>query len=118
MRMPGSRSKAEADMESPPGKFEKDRKRLAASEKTEGLSDLNIYLCSEGEYLGRSPGSWLKLFLYSTIFTACLVAFWGLCLGAFFQTLDNYTPKLQVHTVTVKYLSLILLFTENSNLNE
>lgn len=96
MRMPKSLSKPEVEMESPSGKFEKDRKRLAISEKgAEDGSDLSNYLFSEGEYLGRSPGSWLKLSLYSIIFTACLVAYWGLCLGAFFQTLDNYTPKLQ-----------------------
>ena len=97
MRMPKSRSKPEVEIESPSGKFEKDRKRLAVSEKgADDGSDLNNWLCSEGEYLGRSPGSWLKLSLYSIIFAACVVAFWGLCLGAFFQTLDNYTPKLQV----------------------
>ena len=96
MRMPKSRGKPEVEIESPSGKFEKDRKRLALSEKgVDDGSDLNNWLCSEGEYLGRSPGSWLKLSLYSIIFAACLVAFWGLCLGAFFQTLDNYTPKLQ-----------------------
>merc|ERR1712117_99261 len=94
MRMPKSRSKPELEIESPSGKFEKDRKRLAHSEKgVDDGSDLNNWLCSEGEYMGRSPGSWLKLSLYSIVFAACLVAFWGLCLGAFFQTLDKFLAE-------------------------
>ena len=50
------------------------------------------------EILGRSPGSWLKLILYSVTFDACNAVFWGLCLWAFYQTLDNYEPRLQVTT--------------------
>ena len=48
------------------------------------------------EFLGRSPSSWLKLILYSVTFDACNAVFWGLCLWAFYQTLDNYEPRLQV----------------------
>ena len=49
------------------------------------------------EILGRSPGSWFKLILYSVTFDACNAVFWGLCLWVFYQTLDNYEPRLQVH---------------------
>ena len=48
------------------------------------------------EILGRSLGSWVKLILYSVTFDACNAVFWGLCLWVFYQTLDNYEPRLQV----------------------
>ena len=44
---------------------------------------------------GRSIWSWLMVVGYSIFFAAGLSLFWGLCLWVFYQTLDNYTPKLQ-----------------------
>ena len=37
----------------------------------------------------------IKTIAYLFIFAACVAAFFGLCLWVFYQTLDNYTPKLQ-----------------------
>ena len=47
------------------------------------------------ETLGRTTGSWIRLIGYLLCFVALLTMFWGLCLWVFYQTLDNYTPKLQ-----------------------
>jgi hypothetical protein len=46
------------------------------------------------EILGRTMSAWMVA-IYMLIFSACLSMFWGLCLWVFYQTLDNYTPKLQ-----------------------
>ena len=37
----------------------------------------------------------LKAILYLVFFSVGLCSFWGLLLWVFYQTLDNYTPKLQ-----------------------
>ena len=58
---------------------------------------------SSDEFLGRSPTSWIKLILYSVTFDACNAVFWGLCLWAFYQTLDNYEPRLQVTSTLSRY---------------
>ena len=47
------------------------------------------------ELCGRSIGSWMKLVIFMFLFSASVAMFWGLCLWVFYQTLDNYTPKLQ-----------------------
>jgi hypothetical protein len=47
------------------------------------------------ELCGRSIGSWMKLVAFMVLFSAGVAMFWGLCLWVFYQTLDNYTPKLQ-----------------------
>lgn len=48
----------------------------------------------------KSSKTWLRrvpclAFFYMVLFSAGLALFWGLCLWVFYQTLDNYTPKLQ-----------------------
>ena len=68
-----------------------DKVKLAQDDKEGGF-------CWNGktnEFMGRTFWSWLKLLGYSFFFIGGLVLFWGLCLWVFYQTLDNYTPKLQ-----------------------
>ena len=59
------------------------------------------------EILGRSPSSWFKLILYSVTFDACNAVFWGLCLWVFYQTLDNYEPRLQVQRYTKRWTCFV-----------
>jgi len=47
------------------------------------------------ELCGRSISSWMKLVIFMVLFSAGVAMFWGVCLWVFYQTLDNYTPKLQ-----------------------
>ena len=68
-------------------------KRRTAKQFT--ADDGGMGICgTEGSW--RSSGAWLKLILYSVTFDACNATFWGLCLWVFYQTLDNYEPRLQV----------------------
>ncbi len=48
-----------------------------------------------GEFLGRSLFSSAKILLYSLCFICSLAVVWGLFIWVFYQTLDNYTPRLQ-----------------------
>ena len=66
------------------------KQRLYLEKQVSNKSD------TSDEILGRSVTSWIKLILYSVTFDACNAVFWGLCLWAFYQTLDNYEPRLQV----------------------
>ena len=51
---------------------------------------------------GNTSPLWARLWsswsvaIYMVIFSAGIAVFWGLNLSAFYQTLDNYRPKLQV----------------------
>lgn len=59
------------------------------------LQERYFYSYKTGEFFGRSLSSWAKLLLYSVCFAAGLAVIWGLFLWVFYQTLDNYTPRLQ-----------------------
>ena len=48
----------------------------------------------KGSFLKRNISP-LKAVLYLVFFASGLCLFWGLLLWVFYQTLDNYTPKLQ-----------------------
>ena len=74
-----------------------DKKKLASMMDKDGDSD-NIKFCynsKNGEIFGRSILEFVKIVLYMISFCAILAVFWGLCLWVFYQTLDNYEPKLQ-----------------------
>ena len=47
------------------------------------------------EIFGRTKGSWFKLLFYLLCYMVVLTMYWGLCLWIFYQTLDNYVPKLE-----------------------
>ena len=73
-----------------------EQKEKLNNEKKISDKDYTPDFLGGGEILGRSPGAWFKLILYSVTFDACNAVFWGLCLWVFYQTLDNYEPRLQV----------------------
>ena len=73
-----------------------EQKEKLNSEKQILNKDYTSDFFGGGEIFGRSPISWFKLILYSVTFDACNAVFWGLCLWVFYQTLDNYEPRLQV----------------------
>jgi len=56
-----------------------------------------LYNPDTGEFLSRTPLSWLKITVFYTIYYSCLAGFWALCLYIFFQTLppDAAGPKFQ-----------------------
>lgn len=67
----------------------------SSSSKRSALG-LFCYNPKTGEVLGRGGrGGWAAVAAYLLLFSGFLSAFWGLCLWVFYQTLDNYTPKLQ-----------------------
>lgn len=68
-----------------------DKAKLAKMDKKQGNF---VFNSKTHEVLGRTFSSWVVI-LYMLFFSAGLVLFWGLCLWVFYQTLDNYTPKLQ-----------------------
>ena len=72
-----------------------DKKKLADMDKDEDSQTNFCYSGKSGELLGRSLSSAFKIVLYMISFCAILALFWGLCLWVFYQTLDNYVPKLQ-----------------------
>jgi hypothetical protein len=37
------------------------------------------------EFCGRGVGSWIKLVVFMTLFSAGVASFWGLCLWVFYQ---------------------------------
>ena len=55
-----------------------------------------LYDAEQGKVLGRTPRSWLLIFIFYVTFYACLMLFWFSLLGIFFQTLPPYSdgPKL------------------------
>ena len=93
-----------SEVEESPGFGGNEKQRLAAEFDEGGRGDVAEFLCSSksgGEIFGRSFISLAKIVLYSVIFSGCLSCFWGLCLWVFYQTQDNYTPKLQVRTTGI-----------------
>ena len=43
-----------------------------------------LYNPDTGEILSRTPLSWLKIFIFYTVYYSCLAAFWAICLLIFF----------------------------------
>ena len=73
-----------------------DKRKLATMADKDDDSQINFCMNHKnGEILGRSLSSLLKIVLYMISFCAVLAVFWGLMLWVFYQTLDNYEPKLQ-----------------------
>ncbi|XP_059098980.1 sodium/potassium-transporting ATPase subunit beta-like [Tigriopus californicus] len=54
-----------------------------------------IYNSKTNEMFGRTFSSWIRLVAFSLVFIVVLTVFWAICLWAFSQTMDNYTPRLQ-----------------------
>lgn len=46
-----------------------------------------------GEYLTRTPKSWLLIFVFYVIYYSCLAGFWAAMLNIFFLTLPDGQPK-------------------------
>jgi len=47
-----------------------------------------------GAIMGRTPKSWLLIFIFYCIYYSCLAGFWALCLFVFFQTtIDHNVPR-------------------------
>jgi len=75
----------------------KDTQKLNAMEDDVSSQSSFSAFCYDSkskEFFGRSAGSCCKLLAFMFSFSCILAAFWGLCLWVFYQTLDNYTPKL------------------------
>jgi len=60
-------------------------------EKSEGNF---VYNSKTREFFGRTFSEW-SVAIYGIFFAAIVGAFFGMCIWVFYQTLDNYTPKLQ-----------------------
>lgn len=60
-------------------------------------SDFRVFMYNSKtrELFGRTLSNWFVVVGYSICFTVGVAAIWGLFLWVFYQTLDNYTPKLQ-----------------------
>ena len=71
-----------------------DKTKLASMDEGKG-EDNFFYNGRTRECCGRNGSSFLKTIAYLAIFAASVAAFFGLCLWVFYQTLDNYEPKLQ-----------------------
>merc|ERR1712012_1527003 len=71
-----------------------DKTKLASMEGGKG-EDKFFYNSRTQECCGRNGSSFLSTIAYLAIFAASVAAFFGLCLWVFYQTLDNYEPKLQ-----------------------
>ena len=54
-----------------------------------------LYDPEQGSILGRTPRSWLLVFIFYVTFYAALMLFWFSLLGVFFQTLPSHSegPK-------------------------
>ena len=74
-----------------------DEKQQLAAEPRPEKSDLKLFIYNSktGELFGRTIPSTTQILFYLLLFSACVATLWGLCLWIFYQTLDNYTPKLQ-----------------------
>jgi sodium/potassium-transporting ATPase subunit beta len=73
----------------------KDKARLEEVDTRSLSSDgqQDGFLWRQGEFLGRSALSWVKLVLFYVLFCGILALLWGLCIGLMFQTVDFYIPK-------------------------
>ena len=72
-----------------------DKKKLAdVMDKDEDNEENFCFNEKRGELFGRSLPNLIKIVLYMLCFCAVLSVYWGLCLWVFYQTLDNYEPKL------------------------
>ena len=79
-----------------------DKKKLADVMDKDEDSQINFCLNEKrGELFGRSLPNLVKIVLYMIAFCAVLSVYWGLCLWVFYQTLDNYEPKLQKDTAYI-----------------
>ena len=67
------------------------------SDQMEKRSDLKNYFRDPktGEVFGRSFINWCAIIGFGVCFSAAIAAFFGINLWVFYQTLDNYTPRLQ-----------------------
>jgi len=52
-----------------------------------------IYNPDTGEFLTRTPMSWVKIILFYCVYYSCLAAFWIACLQIFFMTLPEAEPR-------------------------
>ena len=71
-----------------------DKTKLAKMEEDD-IKTHFVYNGKTGECFGRNWPSFWKTASYLAVFAASVSAFFGLCLWVFYQTLDNYEPKLQ-----------------------
>lgn len=80
--------------------FDQDKNQLAEDETSStgssGGSGALCYNSRTGEYLGRTPLSWIKLSAFLVLFSTIIAVLWGLCMGIFFQTLHFYIPHLRL----------------------
>ena len=72
-----------------------DTTKLAKMDEGQEDEHSCLYNSRTGECFGRQWTSFWKTAAYLTIVAASIAGFFGLCLWVFYQTLDNYTPKLQ-----------------------
>ena len=71
-----------------------DKTKLANMEK----NDANFaYNKKTRELCGRNLSAW-SVAIYGLFFAACVVLLFGLCIWVFYQTLDNYEPKLSTYS--------------------
>jgi len=56
-----------------------------------------LYNPDTGEILSRTPLSWLKIFIFYTVYYSCLAAFWAICLLIFFLVIPpkDMGPRFQ-----------------------
>ena len=84
-------SSRDTSYESAPPYVISDKAKLANMEKSEGNF---AYNSKTREFFGRTFSEW-SVAIYGIFFAAIVGAFFGMCIWVFYQTLDNYTPKLQ-----------------------
>ena len=84
-------SSRDTSYESAPPYVISDKAKLANMEKSEGNF---VYNSKTREFFGRTFSEW-SVAIYGIFFAAIVGAFFGMCIWVFYQTLDNYTPKLQ-----------------------
>jgi len=80
--------------------FDQDKRALAdfqgdGGSSSSGSGGNKCYDNKTGEVMGRTFRSWFKLFFFFCLFCGMLVLIWGLFIGIFFQTIDNYIPKVK-----------------------
>ena len=55
-----------------------------------------LYDKNTGAIMGRTPKSWLLIFLFYVVYYSCLAGFWAACLAIFMNTTITYEePKWQ-----------------------
>ena len=72
-----------------------DKAKLAKMDEGKEDEHACFYNSRTRECFGRNLTSFGKTVAYLVIVAASIAGFFGLCLWVFYQTLDNYTPKLQ-----------------------